>query len=156
MIAAATSAAGPNSTSPRLEEGGEEEERRLCYVGITRAKESLYITHAEQRRLHGMDNFSQPSRFIAEIPDEHIEEVRPRIQVSRPVHSAHTPRRRQTSTTPGGELGIRLGQRVRHKKFGDGVILNCEGQGAHARVEVNFESAGTKWLVLSYANLDLM
>ena len=57
---------------------------------------------------------------------------------------------------PGSELGIRLGQRVRHKKFGDGVILNCEGQGAHARVEVNFESAGTKWLVLSYANLDLM
>jgi DNA helicase-2/ATP-dependent DNA helicase PcrA len=135
---------------------GLEEERRLCYVGITRAKQTLYITYAEQRRLHGMDNFSQPSRFITEIPDEHVEEVRPRVQVSRPVHSARIPRRRQTSTTPGGELGIRLGQRVRHKKFGDGVILNCEGQGAHARVEVNFESAGTKWLVLSYANLDLM
>jgi DNA helicase-2/ATP-dependent DNA helicase PcrA len=57
---------------------------------------------------------------------------------------------------PGADLGIRLGQRVRHGKFGDGVILNCEGQGAHARVEVNFEKAGTKWLVLSYANLDLM
>ena len=60
------------------------------------------------------------------------------------------------SIAPGGELGVRLGQHVRHKKFGDGVILNCEGQGAHARVEVNFESAGTKWLVLSYANLELM
>jgi DNA helicase-2/ATP-dependent DNA helicase PcrA len=57
---------------------------------------------------------------------------------------------------PGAELGLRLGQRVHHRKFGDGVILNCEGQGAHARVEVNFENAGTKWLVLSYANLDLM
>ena len=54
------------------------------------------------------------------------------------------------------EMGVRLGQRVRHGKFGDGVILNCEGQGAHARVEVNFETAGTKWLVLSYANLNLM
>ena len=132
---------------------GLEEERRLCYVGITRAKQNLYVTYAEQRRLHGMDNFSQPSRFISEIPDEHVEEVRPRVQVSRPARS---PVRSSKSTAPGAELGIRLGQRVRHRKFGDGVILNCEGQGAHARVEVNFETAGTKWLVLSYANLDLM
>ena len=132
---------------------GLEEERRLCYVGITRAKQTLYVTYAEQRRLHGMDSFPQPSRFIAEIPEEYIEEVRPRVQVSRPMRPA---RRRSKSTAPGADLGIRLGQRVRHSKFGDGVILNCEGQGAHARVEVNFETAGTKWLVLSYANLDLM
>ncbi len=132
---------------------GLEEERRLCYVGITRAKQTLYVTYAEQRRLHGMDNYSQPSRFIAEIPDEHVEEVRPRVQVSRPRSSSAG---RSRATTPGAELGIRLGQRVRHGKFGDGVVLNCEGQGAHARVEVNFETAGTKWLVLSYANLDLM
>ena len=132
---------------------GLEEERRLCYVGITRAKQILYVTHAEQRRLHGMDNFSMPSRFITEIPDEYIEEIRPKVQVSRPMRSSS---RRASSTTPGSELGIRLGQRVRHGKFGDGVILNCEGQGSHARVEVNFETAGTKWLVLSYANLDLM
>jgi DNA helicase-2/ATP-dependent DNA helicase PcrA len=134
---------------------GLEEERRLCYVGITRAKQTLFITHAEQRRMHGMDSFAQPSRFISEIPDEHVEEIRPRVQVSRPLRSKPSTRRR-TATGAGDELGIRLGQRVRHKKFGDGVILNCEGQGAHARVEVNFESAGTKWLVLSYANLDLM
>ena len=132
---------------------GLEEERRLCYVGITRAKQTLYVTYAEQRRLYGMDNFSQPSRFISEIPDEHIEEIRPRVQVTRPARS---PARSSRATNAGGELGIRLGQRVRHGKFGDGVILNCEGQGAHARVEVNFETAGTKWLVLSYANLDLM
>jgi DNA helicase-2/ATP-dependent DNA helicase PcrA len=133
---------------------GLEEERRLCYVGITRAKQTLYVTYAEQRRLHGMDSFSQPSRFIAEIPEELVEEVRPRVQVSRPG----SPRSREHSggMTPGSDLGVRLGQRVRHGKFGDGVILNCEGQGAHARVEVNFETAGTKWLVLSYANLDLM
>ncbi|MBT8100850.1 MAG: DNA helicase II [Gammaproteobacteria bacterium] len=135
---------------------GLEEERRLCYVGITRAMQSLYVTFAEQRRLHGMDNFSQPSRFISEIPDEHIEEIRPRVQVSRPVQNTRGPARRRTSVAAGSEIGIRLGQRVRHGKFGDGVILNCEGQGAHARVEVNFENAGTKWLVLSYANLDLM
>ncbi|MDH4049367.1 MAG: DNA helicase II [Gammaproteobacteria bacterium] len=136
---------------------GLEEERRLCYVGITRAKKILYVTHAEQRRMHGMDSFSQASRFIAEIPDELVEEIRPRVQVSRPVHTVSRPRGRTSgSISPGAELGIRLGQRVRHGKFGDGVILNCEGQGAHARVEVNFETAGTKWLVLGYANLDLM
>jgi DNA helicase II / ATP-dependent DNA helicase PcrA len=136
---------------------GLEEERRLCYVGITRAKETLYITYAEQRRLHGMDSFSHPSRFIAEIPDELIEEIRPRVQVLRPHYSGNRTKTRPSgSTAPGAELGLRLGQRVHHRKFGDGVILNCEGQGAHARVEVNFENAGTKWLVLSYANLDLM
>jgi DNA helicase-2/ATP-dependent DNA helicase PcrA len=136
---------------------GLEEERRLCYVGMTRAKQCLYITYAEQRRLHGMDSYSQPSRFIAEIPAEFVEEVRPKVQVSRPMVAASRSSGRTTGTTrAGAELGIRLGQRVHHGKFGDGVILNCEGQGAHARVEVNFETAGTKWLVLSYANLDLM
>ena len=132
---------------------GLEEERRLCYVGITRAMQTLYITYAEQRRLHGMDNYSQPSRFIAEIPGEFVEEIRPKVKVSQPTRAPNVGR---TPIRQGSEIGVRLGQRVRHQKFGDGVILNCEGQGAHARVEVNFETAGTKWLVLSYANLELM
>jgi DNA helicase-2/ATP-dependent DNA helicase PcrA len=135
---------------------GLEEERRLCYVGITRAKQTLYVTYAEQRRLHGMDSFSQPSRFIAEIPDKFVEEIRPRVQVSRPIRPARSAARTSLKKSADAEMGVRLGQRVRHGKFGDGVILNYEGQGAHARVEVNFETAGTKWLVLSYANLDLM
>jgi len=135
---------------------GLEEERRLCYVGITRAKQTLFVTYAEQRRLHGMDSFSQPSRFISEIPSEHVEEIRPRVQVSRPVRSQRSGTASSLRKSADTEMGVRLGQRVRHGKFGDGVILNYEGQGAHARVEVNFETAGTKWLVLSYANLDLM
>ena len=139
---------------------GLEEERRLCYVGITRAKEALYITHAEQRRMHGTDSFSQASRFISEIPDELVEEIRPRVQVqlqvSRPIQSPLRHARTASGVAPGAELGVRLGQRVRHAKFGDGVILNCSGQGAHAQVEVNFETVGTKILVLAYANLDLM
>ena len=121
--------------------------------------QTLYITYAEQRRLHGMDSFSQPSRFISELPDEFVEEVRPRVQVSRPIRPARSTRsagRGSLGQAADSEIGIRLGQRVRHGKFGDGVVLNYEGHGAHARVEVNFETAGTKWLVLSYANLDLM
>jgi DNA helicase-2/ATP-dependent DNA helicase PcrA len=128
---------------------GLEEERRLCYVGITRAKRELYITHAEQRRLHGEERFSVPSRFLREIPAELIEEVRPAMVVSRPLY------RRSAPVEPLGG-GVRLGQRVRHGKFGEGIVLNSEGSGAHARVQVNFEGSGTKWLVVAYANLELM
>jgi len=136
---------------------GLEEERRLCYVGITRAKETLYVTHAEQRRLYGMDSFSQPSRFISEIPAELVEEVRSLANRARPLaDGASRGCHSSANASPAEELGVRLGQRVRHAKFGDGIILNCSGQGAHAQVEVNFESVGTKILVLAYANLDLM
>ncbi len=134
---------------------GLEEERRLCYVGITRAMQQLYVTYAEQRRLHGMDNFSMPSRFIAEIPDEYVEEIRPKVQVSRPVRSS-SQRHTSIKQAAADEAGIRLGQRVRHTKFGDGVILNYEGQGAHMQVHVNFENEGTKILIYRYANLELM
>lgn len=131
---------------------GLEEERRLCYVGTTRAMKQLFLTYAEQRRLHGVDSYGTPSRFIREIPAELLEEIRPRIQVSRPVY---VPRRGggaiAEDPAPGG---IRLGQRVRHGKFGEGVILNLQGQGSHAQVQVNFERQGTKWLMLAYANLE--
>jgi len=126
------------------EPGRLEEERRLCYVGITRACKRLFITYAEQRRLHGSESYHMPSRFIGEIPATLMEEIRPRIQVSRPF--ADQP------VEPAPE-GLSLGQHVQHAKFGDGVILNYEGQGAHARVQVNFETAGSKWLVVAYANL---
>ena len=130
--------------------GGLEEERRLCYVGATRARQLLYLTYAEQRRLHGSDSYSLPSRFLAEFPTECVEEIRPQVQLTRPVSS--------TSNRFSGktENGLRLGQRVRHSRFGEGVILDCEGQGNHARVQVNFEYSGTKWLVLAYAKLELM
>ncbi len=129
---------------------GLEEERRLCYVGITRAKRRLYLTYAEQRRLHGLESYATPSRFLREIPPELLEEVRPTMAVARPVYQRASAGR---DAAPGG---IRLGQRVRHGKFGEGVVLNAEGSGAHARVQVNFERGGTKWLVLAYANLELM
>jgi len=128
--------------------GGLEEERRLCYVGMTRAMRELYLTYAEQRRLFGSESFSLPSRFISEIPTGFVEEIRPQIQTSRPVF-----RQPVSEPAPGG---FRLGQRVRHNRFGEGVVLGCEGQGNHARVQVNFEQEGPKWLVLAYASLELM
>jgi DNA helicase-2/ATP-dependent DNA helicase PcrA len=128
---------------------GLEEERRLCYVGLTRARQQVFLTYAEQRRLYGTDNFGVPSRFIREIPQELLEEVRPAMSVSRPVYRRESQRESTLS-------GMRLGQRVRHGKFGEGIVLNAEGSGAHARVQVNFERAGTKWLVLAYAKLEVM
>jgi DNA helicase II / ATP-dependent DNA helicase PcrA len=142
-----------------LDVAGLEEERRLCYVGTTRAMRQLYVTYAEQRRMHGVDSYGAPSRFLAEIPAALVEEVRPRVQVSRPAYSppqramTAAPRgpQRYTDDSPGS---LRLGQRVRHPKFGDGVVLGVEGQGANARIQVNFERQGTKWLMLGYANLE--
>jgi DNA helicase-2/ATP-dependent DNA helicase PcrA len=127
-----------------------EEERRLCYVGMTRAMRQLYFTRAEQRRLHGSDSYAQPSRFIKEVPQELLEEVRPRMQLSRPVAVG----RFRAEEPP--QPGVRLGARVRHGKFGEGVILTVEGNGPHARVQVSFEKQGTKWLMIQYANLEPM
>ena len=131
-----------------------EEERRLCYVGMTRAKRKLCMSYAESRRLYGgSDRYSTPSRFLRELPPERVEEVRLRGRVSRP--GLRVPRRRRAGPEPMHDEsnGLRLGQRVQHPKFGEGVVLMYEGQGAHARVQVNFEDAGSKWLVVAYANL---
>jgi len=130
-----------------------EEERRLCYVGITRAMEKLYLTYAESRRLHGQDTFNPPSRFIREIPSKLINEIRPRAEVNIPYNKKDF---KETKISFQTNEGISLGQKVRHKKFGDGVVLNYEGSGDSARLQINFESAGTKWLVLSYANLEVI
>jgi DNA helicase-2/ATP-dependent DNA helicase PcrA len=129
---------------------GLEEERRLCYVGMTRAMKQLFLTYAEQRRLHGVDSYGMPSRFIKETPEDLVEEIRPRVQVSRPVAVG-----RFRPEEPA-VAGVRLGARVRHGKFGEGVILNVEGNGPHARVQVSFESQGTKWLMVQYANLEAL
>jgi DNA helicase-2/ATP-dependent DNA helicase PcrA len=137
---------------------GLEEERRLCYVGITRAMRELYLSYAEQRRLHGVDSYNAPSRFIREIPEALLEELRPRVRNTSQAMASSERRERPAASlseappTPG----MRLGARVRHGKFGEGVVLNVEGQGPHARVHVNFERQGAKWLMLSYAHLEVV
>ena len=123
-----------------------EEERRLCYVGITRAMRKLVLTHAESRRLHGADYYPQASRFIRELPAECIEEVRLGGRMSMP--------RSAGVADEGDAFGLKLGQRVVHKIFGEGVILHLEGHGEHSRVQVNFEREGVKWLVAAYAGLE--
>ena len=127
-----------------------EEERRLCYVGMTRARQQLVLSYAEVRRLHGSERYSRASRFVREIPAELVEEVRLRSNVSRPLfREAPAPRLAGESSSGG----FRLGQRVNHAKFGEGVVLTLEGDGNHTRIQVNFAGAGSKWLVVAYAKL---
>ena len=136
---------------------GLEEERRLCYVGITRARAKLYLSHAESRRLHGDVNLCRPSRFIREIPKELVQEIRLKTTINRGgMMSASSGRKRIGGDAEVPDTGLSLGQRVTHGKFGEGVVLNYEGQGSNARVQVNFDAVGSKWLVLSYANLEVL
>ena len=125
------------------------EERRLCYVGITRAMERLYLTHAEVRNMYGMESFSPISRFIKEIPDEFKYEIR--MSSEKPKISGFVPKIVGGTEFNGEDFS--LGDLVSHDVFGEGIILNYEGEGANARVEVNFSKEGIKWLVLSFAKL---
>lgn len=132
------------------EPGRMEEERRLCYVGITRAREQLVVTSAEVRRLFGGESYNMLSRFVREIPDDLIQEVRPKAKFTRTVAAAPLSMQRERAEA---DTGLFVGQRVNHARFGDGVVLNLEGQGPQSRVQVNFEDAGSKWLIASMANL---
>ena len=138
------------------EPGRVEEERRLCYVGITRAREHLMMCYAEARRYYGNESYNPPSRFINEVPADLMVEVRPRARISQPVHRPEPMQAVKKHMAPNNDEGIRVGQRVQHKKFGEGVVLDQEGNGRSARVQVKFESEGSKWLVLAYANLTVI
>ncbi|MGB0449131.1 MAG: DNA helicase II [Porticoccaceae bacterium] len=133
-----------------IEEPGRlEEERRLAYVGITRAMQKLYLTFAESRSIYGSESFNSVSRFVRDIPKEVIEEVRLQSTVSRPTSYA----RGALNSDQGDDTGFALGQGVSHQVYGEGVILNFEGNGPRARVHVSFANAGTKILILASANL---
>ena len=154
------------------EEKGLEEERRLMYVAVTRARQRLYLSFAQTRMLHGQTRFNLPSRFIDEIPDELLKWLTPKVGrrgfVSEstppwgdPSHSsgAHGGLRSSGQfaairTPTDRDNGLRIGQSVKHGRFGHGVIVNAEGGGTDARVQVNFGHAGMKWLALSVAKLE--
>ncbi len=148
-----------------LKTGFLEEERRLCYVAITRAMQSLYITHANMRYMHGNNNFLIPSRFISEIDDGLLEPIKVNNNTAYNSHNKQEINI-QDSEYYSQETGadnfsqedsytyIKIGQRVRHMKFGNGVILSYTGKGDSLKIHINFESYGKKWLVLAYAQLD--
>ena len=128
-----------------------EEERRLCYVGMTRAMQKLYLCHAESRRLYGQEQYDKPSRFLREIPAEYVEEIRLTTTVSRPTQFNRFGN--AASHSAFENTGFKLGQRVLHDKFGEGTVLNYEGTGNQSRIQINFDLLGSKWLVTAYARL---
>ncbi|MBL4607194.1 MAG: DNA helicase II [Pseudomonadales bacterium] len=137
-----------------------QEERRLCYVGITRAEKELYITRADSRRLYGEEKRNPPSRFLREIPQNLTQNLQETISVSRPsIASSEYSTISFSDSLNSGNAGdsqapFALGQMVLHPKFGEGAVLSYEGRGSNARVQVNFKHAGSKWLVLQYARLE--
>jgi DNA helicase-2/ATP-dependent DNA helicase PcrA len=131
------------------EPGRLEEERRLAYVGITRAMQKLYLTFAESRSIYGNESFNSVSRFVRDIPSDVIEEVRLQNNIARPTSYAAG----AIQSDQGEATGFSLGQQIVHNVYGEGVILNFEGNGPRARVHVSFEEVGTKILILASANL---
>ncbi len=146
----------PHQNSQR-EDGGRDEERRLMYVALTRARRRLYLTLAQSRMLHGQVSYGMASSFLRELPENLLHWLTPRFSTSTPVFISPTYRDAQLSSDKGGQgkAGVpwRIGQRVFHQKFGEGTITGVEGVGADARVQVNFKHAGSKWLALEYAKL---
>jgi DNA helicase II / ATP-dependent DNA helicase PcrA len=152
----------------RDEYDGMEEERRLMYVAVTRAKRRLYVTHAQSRMLHGQVRYNIASRFLDELPRDIVSWLSPRrnrtgstvdvdpaqwnerIAAITPPPGGVTAARRPADASPGW----RIGQSVRHAKFGIGIIIDAEGRGGDSRVQVNFRDAGVKWLALEYAKLE--
>ena len=128
-----------------------EEERRLCYVAITRAMKLLYITHANARYLHGSYNYLMPSRFINEIPSELLDSVKSDSYL-------HKKNKKMSSfkSQTNNSSGVKVGQRVKHQKFGNGVVLSYEGEDDSLKLYINFEDYGSKWLVLTYAHLEFL
>src|SRR6267378_1375365 len=134
-----------------LEDDGLEEERRLMYVAITRARTRLYLSFAQTRMLHGQTRYNVASRFLDELPEEAVKRLTPRPGHAKFDDVAWAPAKTYKTKTPGH--GFRIGQSVLHPKFGQGVIVNAEGSGTDARLQINFGKQGMKWLALEYAKL---
>ena len=133
---------------------GLEEERRLAYVAITRARHRLYQSHAQTRMLHGQTRYNIPSRFLEEIPQELMKWLTPRFSRQKPFTPDFSRQTRTTLPRPARDVGgFRIGQNVMHPKFGPGVIIDAEGHGNDARVQVNFGNLGVKWLAVAVAKL---
>jgi len=144
------SVSGTNATHDGLEE-----ERRLAYVAITRARNRLYLSHAQTRMLHGQTRYNIPSRFLEEIPEQLLKWLTPRFSKQKAFSPdfSRTKEPFPLKKAPRDVGGFRIGQNVTHPKFGSGVIIDAEGQGTDARVQVNFGNEGVKWLAVAVAKL---
>ena len=148
----------PNSRA--IEEDGLEEERRLFYVGMTRAMRALRLSYAEVRTRYQGSSASVPSRFLAELPEDNVErlflEPTPWRGSNARSRTFRGRARVVEDRSQAGQSGLRSGAMVMHAKFGEGIVLAVEGSGDNARLQVRFDRVGTKWLVLGYARLQLM
>src|SRR5690606_112910 len=159
-----------------LEASGVEEERRLMYVAITRARERLYLTLAQSRMLHGQTRYAMRSRFLDEIPEEHLKWLTPREgraavrdntwsgafrrgeAYNRPDGGTVAPRMPRSLTTgvTVGDQHFRIGAGVRHAKFGEGTVIGLSGMGQDAQAQIQFRDVGSKTLALGVAKLDII
>ena len=149
----------PHQNSQNVADGLDEE-RRLMYVAITRARRRLYLTFAQSRMLHGQTNYAMASSFLRELPEELLHWITPRLPIRSAFKPAYPPYSAPATADyaapaprPADSSGWRIGQNVEHAKFGEGVVINVEGSGADARVQVQFRKTGSKWLSLEYAKL---
>jgi DNA helicase II / ATP-dependent DNA helicase PcrA len=142
-----------------VQEDNLDEERRLCYVGMTRAMQKLYLCHAETRYLYGRENYQRRSRFIDEMPPAQLEAVRLRSQITMPLKQQASSNRtvsknktaiRQARLMEDNDTGLKIGQQIQHKKFGSGCIINITGAGPKAQVEIKFDQHGCKCLLASF------
>ncbi len=158
----------PHQNSQKVD-GGLDEERRLMYVAITRARRRLYMSFAQRRMLNGQVNYGVPSSFLHELPDELLQWLSPRAMPRNPFEAYGYAAPLSLNPSPASGRGgresagegahaadWRVGQRVMHQKFGEGVVTATEGAGKDGRVQVNFKHAGSKWLALEYAKLEAL
>ena len=131
-----------------------DEERRLCYVGMTRAMKKLTLTFAVKRFLHGQSLYAYPSRFLDEIPTEYVNKVKAKFGATQTNYKEDDIYNQDIEPQANGQLAVGVG--VKHAKFGYGTVLNFEGDGDSARIQIKFKSAGTKWLIASYAKLEFV
>jgi len=131
-----------------------DEERRLCYVGMTRAMKKLTLSFAIKRFLHGQSLYAYPSRFLDEIPSEYVNKVKAKFGATQTNYKEDDIYNQDIEPQANGQLSIGAG--VKHGKFGYGSVLNFEGEGDSARIQIKFKTAGTKWLIASYANLEFV
>lgn len=136
------------------ENSGLEEERRLMYVAVTRARQRLYLSHAQSRMLHGQVRYGIPSRFLDEIPEGLLKRLNSKPAPKRyESYASPSVHEKAQATSSKNSLPWKIGQQVSHAKFGNGVVVSYEGNANDMRIQVNFGREGLKWLALEFAKL---